>query len=1028
MIRRIVEYSIHNRLLLSVATSLLALAGVLAFPTLPEGLLPRLDVPTLNVFVENPALSADEIETLVVRPLEGKLRSLTGVQFVRSSAQQGLGQVSVTFDWSTRLQDTTQRVTAAVGQAQGSFPVGTSPPTIGNPSSSINQVLQYYLEAAPGSDIDGRALRTAADVIVAPALLAIPGVLKVLDVGGEVRTFEVAADPRRLAAFDFTLDDVARAIEEANLPFSGGIVPEGPREILVRTTGRLRGIDDLHTVMVGEREGRAILLPQVAEIRESSLLRRSIAEVGGREVVGGTLVTQFGADTGPILERAREVLREIQPALPAGVRIQIYFDQTALIDVAIASLRDALVIGAVAVIGVIFLLLWDWVTTLLIAVVLPLVVSVTFLAMKVFGVGVDIMSLGGIAVALGITIDSAIVSAENIFRRLKEGSLDAHEAVVEGTLEVRRPVTYAMLIIISAFVPVFFLPGIAGRIFAPFGFTVVAAMLVGYAMSMTLTPALCFTVLPRRAERMREESPLLAPVHRAFEPTLARVVARPWLAFGGCLALGIATVSILPLLGSEFLPPWDEGMLMVKVQTPPGTGLAETARMAQRTAEVIKRGPDVTDNFFWAGRPEGSEEPEAANNSEITITLRPFGERTASSEEIKAWLRRHIGQPPGARVLLTSPMTERLEESVGGGGGGGPLVVQIFGDDLDVLSDLLARLAALVRSVPGVGEVQEEQTIGLPQLEVRVDPVAAARFGLSRQAIGRTVELAIGGQAVTSVFPGARQEVPVVLRAAEEFRNDPERLADLLLATPEGGRVPLSQVATVVRSEGPHQIARENGQRRVQLGATLAGRDLGSVVNEIRRRTGDLQLPSGYRVEFAGSYRSQRQVQRTVLIAFVLSFLFVFLVLYFAFKSVRQAALILFLIPLALLGGFAALWLTHTTLNVSSMIGLLAHLGLSVQTTVILLEYANHRLAEGAVPEEVAVQAGRVRLRPVLMTALSASLAVVPLVLGLGAGAELQRPLAIVLIGGLMTSTPLVLFMLPALYPWTVRTKGAPQA
>jgi cobalt-zinc-cadmium resistance protein CzcA len=517
------------------------------------------------------------------------------------------------------------------------------------------------------------------------------------------------------------------------------------------------------------------------------------------------------------------------------------------------------------------------------------------------------------------------------------------------------------------------------------------------------------------------ESPVLVPVRRAFEPALRRVVAHPVPALGAGLLLAVLTFLLVPLLGSEFLPPWDEGMVMVKAQTPPGTGLAETERMAERVADVIHRGPDVAGTFYWAGRPEASEEPEGANNSEITVSLVPFDRRTRSVEEVKAWLRRHIGEAPGTRILLTSPMTERLEESVGSGsGGGGPLVVQIFGDDLGVLTDRLQRLAALVRGIRGVAEVQEEQTVGLPQLEVRVDPIAAARAGLSRGAIGRAVELALGGQAVTSVFPGARQEIPVVVRVAEDYRNDPEALGNLLLASPGGGRVPLRQVARLVRSEGPHQVARENGQRRVQLGATLAGRDLGSVVSEIRRRASALALPHGYRLEFAGSYRSQQEVQNTVLIAFGLSLLFVFIVLYLAFDSGRQALLVLFSVPLALLGGFAALWLTHTTLNVSSLIGILAHLGLSVQKAVILIEYANDRVAEGMAPREAAFEAGRVRMRPVLMTALAASLAVVPLVLGLGAGAELQRPLAIVLIGGLLTSTPLVLFLLPALYPWTV--------
>jgi cobalt-zinc-cadmium resistance protein CzcA len=1004
-----------------VLVLLVAAAGLLVFPTLPSGLLPRLDVPTVSVFVENPALGAEEMEALVLRPLEGGLRGLQGAQTVFSTAQGGLAQVSVTFSWSTPLQEAIQRVTAAVGQAQPGFPSGTFPATIGNPSSSINQVLQYYLEPEPGSGVTERELRTAADVTVAPALLAIPGALRVMNVGGEVRTFEVAADPRRLAAYGLGLEDVAAALRDATASYVGNVIPEGAGEVLVRPSGRVRTLDDLRRIVIGERGGRAVLLPQVADVREGSLMRRSIARVGGRPVVGGTLVTQFGADTGPILDHAKETLDRLGPALPPGVRVRVYFDESELVDAAVSSLRDALLAGAVAVVVVIFLLLWDATTTLIIAAVLPVVVCVTFLAMWAFGVGVNVMSMGGIAVALGIMVDSAIVDAENIFRHLRGRPRDPFDATVQATLEVRRPITYATLLIVATFVPVFFLPGLAGRIFAPFGFTVVAAMLVGYAVSVTFTPALCYWLLPGRVGG-RRESPVLRPLRRVVEPALQRAVRHPLPALAAAFALAAAAVLIVPALGTEFLPPWDEGFLLVKAQTPPGTGVEETARIAGRVAGVTRHAPDVDRVFFWAGRPEGSEEPEGSNNSEITVTLAPFGERTHSLDEIRAWLRERVGRAPGTRVLLTSPMTERMEESLaGGGGGGGPLVAQIYGDDLAVLGDRLARLAALMRSLPGVADVLEEQTVGLPQLEVRTDPVAAARFGLTRDDVSRAVELALGGRAVTSTFAGARQEIPVVLRAEHDLRHDPERLGDLLLTTPGGAAVPLRSVAALERTRAPHRIARENGQRRVQLAATLEGRDLGSVAGDVERLVPALGLPNGYRLELGGSYRSQREVQATLGIAFGLSLLFVFLVLHVAFGSAGQAALVLLSIPLSLLGGFAALWLTGGTLNVSSLIGLLAHLGLSVQKAVILIEYANDRVAEGMDPRAAAEQAGRVRMRPVLMTALAASLAVVPLTIGLGAGAELQRPLAIVLVGGLITSTPLVLFLLPALYPWTVR-------
>ncbi len=1018
MLRRIILFSLTHRFLVLALAGLAGAAGAVAITRMPADVLPALNAPVVLAVAENPGLAPQEMEALVARPLEAGVRGLPGVEFVRSKSSQGLAILTVQFVWGSDFYRILQQVAGAAAQVQSSFPPGTRPPVLSSATSRLQQVVEFYL----AGDLPPRDLRELADYDVRFALLGIPGVQRVLTMGGEVRQYEVAVRLDALAAYGVGIGDVERAVERSNLTFAGGFLVTGAQELTIRGLGRLRTLDDLATVRVATAAGRPIVLNQLATVREGSAIRRSSASRAGRIVVTGTVTKQFGSDTRPIAVAVESTFAALGPQLPAGVTLRTFYSQSQLIDESLTTLRDALLIGGLAVLLVIWLLVGDWVLTLVIAGIMPLSLLATFAAMGVAGVGLNTMSLGGIAVGLGIMIDAAIVDTENIYRHLRERPDDPLAAALEGSLEVRRPVAFATLIIVGMFVPVFFLGGIAGRIFGPFAFTVLATIILGYVLSLTVTPVLSATFLRARDAQRSGAGRLLPALRRGYERAIAAVIRRPGPVVGGALAIVLATALLASAVGFDFLPAFDEGALMIKVQTPPGTSLDVTDRQARRAAEIIARGPDVAEVVVRAGQPEGSEEPEGVNNTEIWVRLVPSGKRRASIAAVRQWMRDSLAAIVGARVIVTAPLIERIEESIGQSTA--PLAVSIVGDNLDTLAAAEQRLARLMTTLPGVVDVNPEPAAGISQIAVAVDRARAARYGLDPADIAAAVELAYQGRTVTTILRGQRREYGVFVRLREEDRAGVEDLGRLPISLPGGRSIRLEQVANVSLTLGPAVIRRDNGERRVQVTANLAGTDLASAVNRIRAGLPDLRLPAGYRARFAGSYENQRRVQRAIGIAIVASLLVIFIILHAAFGSARQAELMLGTIPLALCGGVAALWLTGITFNVSSLIGLLALYGLAIQKAVLLIQYANDARARGQSREDAARTAAIVRLRPVLMTAASAALAVLPLAIGLGAGAELQQPMAVVLVGGVVTSTLLTLGVLPALYRFTVVEGG----
>ncbi len=1016
MLQRLIKFSLQHRLIVFLSVLIAVFFGLSALSNSPSEFLPDLSSPIVSVITEKPGLAPQEVENLITRPIENNLQSLPNVVNVRSTSTSGLSLVTVTFKWGTDYYLARQLIGQSLAEVAAKLPAGTTPPFLTNAASRLGEVIHLFLRSDSLALMD---LRELADYDVRLRLQGVPGVARANNAGGEVRQYQVLVDMDKLRYYNIGLNEITAALQENNVNFSGSVIPQGSIELTVRGLGRLYRFKDLYDVVVTTRKGVPIYLKEVATLHEGAQFRRGIVSIDGKEAVKTVITKQYGADTQPVIKGILQALAELKQFLPSSVELRPFFNQEELIKVSIQNLREALVIGGIAVLIVVFMFLANFRTTFIIAVSLPISVIVTFIFMKMFHITVNVMSLGGIAVGLGIMIDAAIVNTENIFRRLRLHPEDSFTATLRGAMEVLRPVAYSTAIIIAVFAPLLFLSGFEGKMFVPFAFTVIVSMLVGFALSITLTPLLCHVLLGKsNPSAATKESWLTRKFLKAYEPVLLRATQKPRWAILIVTVVLLASLGLLPFIGAELLPPFDENAILLKVWLPPGASLDEAAKVTDKILTIAKTAPDVKDIIATVGRAQGGEETEGIIGfSENYVELVDRDRRTHAIAEIIDWMRQRVAGFPGAMVTFESPLDDRIKESISGTTG--QLAVNVFGPDYDILAAKAAQLREIMERIPGVTDLLVEQTAGLPMLNIRIDRRRAGRYGLMPEDVAEVVETSLEGRTATTALRGVK-EYNVFVRLHERYRNDPDKIGSILIDLPQNGetKVKLSQVADIWQDTGPMQISRENLQRRVQLTCNLSGANIQDVVAQIRAGLGELRLPNGYSVAFGGNYARQQELRNQLVIMMVISLLIVFMLLLSAFNSSWQAALILLTIPLALMGGVWAMFLTFETFNVSSLIGFVAHFGLTVQKGVILVEYINDLRHEGMPLSEALITAGKTRMRPVLMTALAASLAVLPLALGVGAGAEIQQPMAIVLIGGLIVSTPIVLVILPVLYGW----------
>ncbi len=987
--------------------------GVVSLQGLPRDVFPDLSAPVFNVILQNASMGAEELETALAIPMEAALAGLPGARRLRSSSQLGVVQITVEFEPEADYYRSRQFVAERVSQAGAQLPAGTEPPLISSLTGRLNEIFEFTLEADPGT-ADLMTLRDLAEFEVRNRLLAVPGVAAVERLGGWLRQFQVQLDPERMSARGVTLGEVLHAVEGSNLNAAGGFVVQGAMEWTVRAVGRARTVEDLRATVVAIRGSTPVLLGDITEVREAPAVRRGMAHRSNGEVVSCRVAKQFGSDTVKVAEGIRRAVEEIAGTLPPGVRLRVVYDQSDLVRLALGGVGRAVALGAVLVVLVLFILLGDFRAALIVTFTIPLSLALAGLVLERAGIGINTMTLGGFAIAVGLLVDAAIIMVENVVHRMT--LLRAQGAPAEharsAVVEVGRPIAFATLIVVAVFLPLFGMVGIEGRMYRPLAAAVVASVGCSLLLALTLVPVLAGLLLRPRPAGRPEEVWIIRGIKRLYTPLLDLCMRRAGVVRVLTLGLTLPALALAFAIGTDFMPALDEGAFLIQTLLPPEASLEEVDRLNHRLEDVLRGFPEVEDVVRRTGRAERTEDPMPHTLSDVLVVLRP--ERDRPLDELEAAMREEAAKVPGLTVLFTTPLGMRIDEGLGGTPA--DLSVRIFGPDLETLADLAGRAGEIMEDVPGLVDLRAERLTGLPQIRVSIDRQAVARVGLTPGDVIDAARIGLVGEHVSEIWVGERRYDLVVL-LQDHHRSDIQSIRGLLIDGHDGARIPLGQVAEIDEAFGPGTVRREAGSRRIAVEASVAGRDLGGTAAEVRRRLGSgLELPTGYFFDIGGRVESQERATRTLLIAVAAAFLAVFVLLYLALGSLAEALVIVATLPDAFVGGILALWLAGETWNVSSLVGLIGLFGIAVQNGLVLVAQTKGLQSEGRPFSEALREASIGRVRPKIMTAATAILGLLPLLVLNLHGTEIERPLAIVMIGGLITSTLFTLLALPTFY------------
>ncbi|HEX3655587.1 MAG TPA: efflux RND transporter permease subunit [Pirellulales bacterium] len=1029
MLNGIIRLALRYRLVTIALALVVCGYGGYELSQLPIDVFPDLNRPRVTILTECPGLAPEEVETLVTFPLETVLNGATGVQAVRSASGIGLSVINVEFQWGTDVYTDRQIVNEKLGLIAGRMPAGIRPQL--TPISSIMGQIMLVGMWSDGGRTNPMGVRTLADWVVRQRLLTIPGVAQVVTIGGGRKQFQVLVNPEALLAYDVTLADVEAGVAASNSNTTGGYLNLGPNEYLVRSLGRIQSPRDLEEVVVRVSNERPILLKQVARVVEAAQVKRGDAAVNGMPAVILTISKQPGADTRALTAKVTAALAELQVALPADVRLDAdIYQQRHFIDLSIQNVLEALGIGALLVVIILFVFLLNFRTTLITLSAIPLSIVITGLVFKWFQMSINIMTLGGLAVAIGELVDDAIVDVENIFRRLRENRHAQHprpalRVVYEASSEVRNSIVFSTILVVLVFVPLFALGGMEGRLFAPLAVAYIVSILASLLVSLTVTPVLSYWLLSE-AQFMshRTDGLLLRSLKHVAGLAIRASVAHPWPILGGVAAMVVVSGVVVTQLGRDFLPPFNEGSAQVNVLLPPGTSLAASNRVAAMVDRRLSKVPGVIAFGRRTGRAELDEHAEGVNVSEYIVSFDPHAGRTR--EQILENIRDELAQVPGVILSVEQPLQHLISHMLSGVKA--QIGIKLYGDDLAILRDRAGAMKAAIAGVPGVKDLLVEQQVEIPQMQIRLNRDQLAAKGLSSDYVNDYVETALHGRVVSEVVLGQRK-FDLLVRLDEPFRQDPEQLRRLSVNLPGGGRVPLSAVADVEAGSGPNTINRENVRRRIIVQCNTAGRDLSGVVREIQAKLAPIQaaLPTGYFIEYSGQFENQQHATRVIGLLGLLSLACMFLALYTLFRSVNLSLQVLAALPMAAIGAVAALVVTRQSLTVASLVGFISLAGIASRNGILLIAHYLHLVRHEGEAFNLAMieRAGRERLAPMLMTALTAGIGLIPLVLAAGEpGKEILYPVATVILGGLISSTLLDFLVHPALF-WCFGRKEA---
>lgn len=1015
MLNKLIQFSLHNRLFVVAFAALIMVYGVITIINLPVDVLPDLNRPRVTIFLESNGLAPEEIETQVILPVETSLNGAPGVEVVRSSAAIGIGMVFVEFDWKTDVYRARQLVAEKLQTVQ--LPNGITP-VMGPISSVMGQIMLIGVSSDTTSPAD---LRTLADFTIRRRLMSIKGVSQVIPIGGERKQYQVLVSSDKLRQFNLSLDDVDNALQLTNQNTTGNFFNRFGSEVLIRNVGRANTLADLAQTVVGNKDGLPVILSQVADVKFGSALKRGDASINAKPAVILTVEKQPGANTVQLTDEVEKALLELQATLPKDVKLNPrIFQQKNFIVNSLKNVEEALRDGFILVVIILFLFLLNFRTTIITLTAIPISLVISAIVFKAFDISINTLTLGGLAIAIGELVDDAIVDVENVFRRLKENSLSKTpqpilQVIYHASSEVRNSIVYATIIVVLVFLPLFYMQGIEGKIFAPLGIAYITSIIASLVVSLTLTPALCSYFLTNIKTHEEKDSVLVRFLKRQDTKILHWGLGRPKFIIGLAMILIVAAAGIIPFFGTEFLPPFNEGSFTVNFSTPAGTSLEESNRIGTMGEKLMLRVPEVEYVSRRTGRAELDEHVEPVSNSEIEVELKPNNKRTR--DEILADIRKELTVLKGVSVNVGQPISHRLDHLLSGVRS--QVAIKLFGPDLNDLRLNAGKIKQVVNTVQGAVDVQIEKQVLVPQLLIKINREALQRYGIQAGKVSEILETFYNGKVDGQILDG-QKTFDILLRTTDEERSNIDKIRNTQVSTANGNTIPLYQIASIESTNAINSIYHENTQRRIVISCNVQGRDLGSTVKEIQDKIGkEVKLPSGFYVQYGGQFESQQEASKLIGLLSIFALAGIFLVLYSHFKSSRIVLQIMLNVPLALIGSVIAVILTGGTFSIATLVGFITLTGIASRNGIMMISHYIHLIEqEGETfSAHMIIRGSLERLVPVLMTALVAALALIPLTLDAQAsGKEILYPVATVILGGLISSTLLDMIVTPVVF------------
>lgn len=1024
MLNRIIKFALDNRIAMLVIPIILLIYGMIVLMRTEVDIFPDLNAPTVVVMTEAPGMAPEEIEKVITYPVETAVNGASGVRRVRSASATGLSTVWVEFDWDTGVYLARQIVAEKLSEIESNLPPGVGKPTLGPQSSILGEILIIGLTA--DSITSQEELRTIADRQIRPRLLSLSGVSSVSVIGGDAKEYQILLHPSAMQIYNVSLQEVRDAVNEMNANASGGVIYEHGNEYIIKGDISTNNINELGNSIVRSSDGKTLRLSDIATIKVGAAEPRlGAASLNAKPAVLVTVTKQPAVGTIDLTEKIEEDLAGIQSTLPADVKVNTdIFRQADFISTSIGNLQESLIVGSIFVIVVLFFFLMNVRTTIISLVAIPLSIIVTILGLHFFGLTINTMSLGGIAIAIGSLVDDAIVDVENVYKRLRERHRCGESVltiVYEASKEVRMPIFNSSLIIMASFLPLFFLDGMEGKMLKPLGISFIVSLIASTIVALTVTPVLCYYLLgsKKAVEALDREPKFAKAIRLAYEKTLGKALGHPRQIFVGVGVLFVASMGLFFTLGRSFLPSFNEGSLTINVSTLPGISLDESDRLGREAEKIILSMPEISLTARKTGRAELDEHSLGVNVSEIEAPYTLNSGR--SRNELLADLRLQLSHLPGVNVEIGQPISHRIDAMLSGTEA--QIAIKLFGDDLATLYNIGNKIKNHISEVSGVVDVNIEQQVGRPQLDIRPKRDMLAYYGVTLGEFADIINVALAGEKVSQVYEKGFP-CDLTLRMTPESRNSIESIADLSIDTNKG-KVPLSEIAEIVSTTGPNTINRENVSRRIVISANVSDRDLRGTVNDIRKVIEEeIELPEGYFINYGGQFENEAKASATLMLVSLFALIVIFLLLYGQYHSVKQSLVILLNMPLAIIGGVFLLWLTGGELNIPAIIGFISLLGITTRNGMLLMSHYEQLRLEGVSLGERIMRGSADRLNPILMTALSSALALIPLAInGDKPGNEIQSPLAIVILGGLLTSTVLNVIVVPLVYRY-INSKG----